>query len=81
MFRLICSEYCLFVDLAGRYCGDKLPGTLVSTDSRMWVEYKSSRGRGKGFEAKYEGKLFPNSNTSKIYLLCKTYIKALQLVI
>jgi len=39
----------------GRYCGDRLPGTLVSTDSRMWVEYRTSAGRGKGFEAKYEG--------------------------
>lgn len=40
--------------LIGRYCGDKLPGTLISTDSRMWVEYRTSRGEGKGFEAKYE---------------------------
>ncbi|WAQ95864.1 TLL1-like protein [Mya arenaria] len=40
--------------LIGRYCGDKLPGTLVSTDSRMWVEYRTSGGQGKGFEAKYE---------------------------
>jgi len=44
-----------YLHTLGRYCGDKLPGTLVSTDSRMWVEYRSSRGAGKGFEAKYEG--------------------------
>lgn len=40
--------------LIGRFCGDNLPGTLISTDSRMWVEYRTSRGGGKGFEAKYE---------------------------
>ncbi|XP_053392429.1 tolloid-like protein 1 isoform X5 [Mercenaria mercenaria] len=40
--------------LIGRFCGDKLPGTLISTDSRMWVEYRTSSGGGKGFEAKYE---------------------------
>ena len=31
------------------------PATLVSTDSRLWLEYRSSNGQGKGFSAQYEG--------------------------
>ncbi|XP_076459085.1 tolloid-like protein 1 [Babylonia areolata] len=40
--------------LLGRFCGSKLPDTLVSTDTRMWIEYRSSKGAGKGFFAEYE---------------------------
>lgn len=41
---------------AGRFCGDALPDTIVSTDSRLWVEFRSSSSWvGKGFSAVYEG--------------------------
>lgn len=41
---------------AGRFCGDKIPEVLVSTDSRMWIEFRSSSNWvGKGFAAVYEG--------------------------
>uniref|UniRef100_H2LYN2 Metalloendopeptidase n=1 Tax=Oryzias latipes TaxID=8090 RepID=H2LYN2_ORYLA len=40
---------------AGRFCGDALPDTIVSTDSRLWVEFRSSSSWvGKGFSAVYE---------------------------
>uniref|UniRef100_A0A3P9MC72 Metalloendopeptidase n=1 Tax=Oryzias latipes TaxID=8090 RepID=A0A3P9MC72_ORYLA len=41
--------------LLGRFCGDKIPEVLVSTDSRMWIEFRSSSNWvGKGFAAVYE---------------------------
>ncbi|KAJ7987175.1 hypothetical protein DPEC_G00336020 [Dallia pectoralis] len=41
--------------LKGRYCGDSLPGPIVSTDSRLWIEFRSSSNWvGKGFSAMYE---------------------------
>ncbi|XP_060155630.1 tolloid-like protein 1 isoform X4 [Globicephala melas] len=41
--------------LLGRFCGDKLPEVLTSTDSRMWIEFRSSSNWvGKGFAAIYE---------------------------
>lgn len=41
----------------GRFCGNKLPEPIVSTDSRLWVEFRSSSNWvGKGFFAVYEGK-------------------------
>uniref|UniRef100_A0A4W5NC55 Metalloendopeptidase n=1 Tax=Hucho hucho TaxID=62062 RepID=A0A4W5NC55_9TELE len=41
--------------LKGRYCGDSLPGPIVSTDSRLWIEFRSSSNWvGKGFSAVYE---------------------------
>uniref|UniRef100_A0A803WAR0 Metalloendopeptidase n=1 Tax=Ficedula albicollis TaxID=59894 RepID=A0A803WAR0_FICAL len=41
--------------LLGRFCGDKLPEVLASTDSRMWIEFRSSSNWvGKGFAAVYE---------------------------
>ncbi|GCC24748.1 hypothetical protein chiPu_0003150 [Chiloscyllium punctatum] len=41
--------------LLGRYCGDKLPEVLTSSDSRMWIEFRSSSNWvGKGFAAVYE---------------------------
>uniref|UniRef100_A0A8C9DGP2 Metalloendopeptidase n=1 Tax=Prolemur simus TaxID=1328070 RepID=A0A8C9DGP2_PROSS len=40
---------------AGRFCGGKLPEPIVSTDSRLWVEFRSSSNWvGKGFFAVYE---------------------------
>lgn len=45
---------CMFL---GRFCGDKLPEVLASSDSRMWIEFRSSSNWvGKGFAAIYEGK-------------------------
>lgn len=42
---------------AGRFCGNKLPEPIVSTDSRLWVEFRSSSNWvGKGFFAVYEGR-------------------------
>ncbi|XP_004625741.1 tolloid-like protein 2 [Octodon degus] len=41
--------------LLGRFCGDKVPEPLVSSDSRLWVEFRSSSNiLGKGFFAVYE---------------------------
>ncbi|XP_038639207.1 tolloid-like protein 2 [Scyliorhinus canicula] len=41
--------------LLGRFCGEKLPETLVSTESRLWIEFRSSGNWvGKGFSAVYE---------------------------
>uniref|UniRef100_A0A671F330 Metalloendopeptidase n=1 Tax=Rhinolophus ferrumequinum TaxID=59479 RepID=A0A671F330_RHIFE len=41
--------------LRGRFCGGKLPEPIVSTDSRLWVEFRSSSNWvGKGFFAVYE---------------------------
>ncbi|XP_036744809.2 bone morphogenetic protein 1 isoform X3 [Manis pentadactyla] len=41
--------------LRGRFCGAKLPEPIVSTDSRLWVEFRSSSNWvGKGFFAVYE---------------------------
>ncbi len=59
----------LFVPLyAGRFCGDKLPETIVSTDSRLWIEFRSSSNWvGKGFSAVYEGtSIQPNQQLSNI---------------
>uniref|UniRef100_A0A672P4E9 Metalloendopeptidase n=1 Tax=Sinocyclocheilus grahami TaxID=75366 RepID=A0A672P4E9_SINGR len=41
--------------LKGRFCGDQLPEAIVSTDSRLWIEFSSSSNWvGKGFSAVYE---------------------------
>ncbi|KAM3874302.1 bone morphogenetic protein 1-like [Diretmus argenteus] len=41
--------------LKGRFCGDKLPESVISTDSRLWIEFRSSSNWvGKGFSAVYE---------------------------
>ncbi|XP_061626608.1 dorsal-ventral patterning tolloid-like protein 1 isoform X5 [Phyllopteryx taeniolatus] len=46
---------CMCVYATGRFCGDKLPDVLTSTDSRMWIEFRSSSNWvGKGFAAVYE---------------------------
>lgn len=42
--------------LAGRFCGDTLPDPIISTDSQLWIEFRSSSSwLGKGFSAIYEG--------------------------
>ncbi|XP_034566354.1 bone morphogenetic protein 1-like isoform X2 [Notolabrus celidotus] len=41
--------------LKGRFCGDTLPDAITSTDSQLWVEFRSSSNWvGKGFSAVYE---------------------------
>ncbi|XP_070808313.1 bone morphogenetic protein 1 isoform X2 [Pituophis catenifer annectens] len=41
--------------LRGRFCGNKLPDSILSTDSRLWIEFRSSSNWvGKGFFAVYE---------------------------
>ncbi|KAK1175725.1 tolloid-like protein 1 isoform X1 [Acipenser oxyrinchus oxyrinchus] len=41
--------------LLGRFCGDKVLEVLTSTESRMWIEFRSSSNWvGKGFAAVYE---------------------------
>uniref|UniRef100_A0A8D0G7N5 Metalloendopeptidase n=1 Tax=Sphenodon punctatus TaxID=8508 RepID=A0A8D0G7N5_SPHPU len=41
--------------LRGRFCGNKLPESILSTDSRLWIEFRSSSNWvGKGFFAVYE---------------------------
>uniref|UniRef100_A0A670ZEH4 Metalloendopeptidase n=1 Tax=Pseudonaja textilis TaxID=8673 RepID=A0A670ZEH4_PSETE len=41
--------------LRGRFCGNKLPDSIISTDSRLWIEFlSSSNWVGKGFFAVYE---------------------------
>lgn len=54
--KLECSheDVCILC-LSGRFCGSKIPSTLASSDSRMWLEYRSARPWGKGFTADYEG--------------------------
>uniref|UniRef100_A0A8C3G5H6 Metalloendopeptidase n=1 Tax=Cyclopterus lumpus TaxID=8103 RepID=A0A8C3G5H6_CYCLU len=38
--------------LKGRFCGDTLPDPIISTDSRLWIEFRSSSSwLGKGFSA------------------------------
>ncbi|KAE8590953.1 hypothetical protein XENTR_v10018256 [Xenopus tropicalis] len=41
--------------LLGRLCGDKLPEPIISSDSKLWIEFRSSSNiLGKGFFAVYE---------------------------
>ncbi|KAG8435188.1 hypothetical protein GDO86_013215 [Hymenochirus boettgeri] len=41
--------------LLGRLCGDKLPEPITSSDSKLWIEFRSSSNiLGKGFFALYE---------------------------
>ena len=48
----------------GRFCGDKLPEPIISTDSRLWIEFRSSSNWvGKGFSAVYEGEPSHNTHT------------------
>ncbi|XP_078731465.1 dorsal-ventral patterning tolloid-like protein 1 [Lampetra fluviatilis] len=54
--------------LLGKFCGDRVPGTLVSSDSRLWIEFRSSSNWvGRGFYGTYEaicgGELHRDSGT------------------
>uniref|UniRef100_A0A8C4F1Z9 Metalloendopeptidase n=1 Tax=Dicentrarchus labrax TaxID=13489 RepID=A0A8C4F1Z9_DICLA len=41
--------------LKGRFCGDTLPDPIISADSQLWIEFRSSSSWvGKGFSAVYE---------------------------
>ncbi|XP_061731793.1 bone morphogenetic protein 1-like isoform X2 [Nerophis ophidion] len=41
--------------LKGRFCGDSVPDVIVSSDSQLWIEFRSSSiWVGKGFSAAYE---------------------------
>ncbi|CAL1569474.1 unnamed protein product [Knipowitschia caucasica] len=41
--------------LKGRFCGDTLPDSIISSDSQLWIEFRSSSNWvGKGFSATYE---------------------------
>ena len=42
---------------SGRYCGNTVPQTIISSESRMWLEYKSSSDVLSAFTAQYEGVL------------------------
>ncbi|KAG9485101.1 hypothetical protein GDO78_008281 [Eleutherodactylus coqui] len=43
--------------LLGRLCGDRIPEAIESSDSRLWIEFRSSSNiLGKGFHAVYEAK-------------------------
>ncbi|XP_017163297.1 bone morphogenetic protein 1-like isoform X4 [Poecilia reticulata] len=41
--------------LKGRFCGDTTPDPIISNNSRLWIEFRSSSSWvGKGFSASYE---------------------------
>lgn len=71
----------LFLLLAGRFCGDTLPDPVVSTDSHLWLEFRSSSSWvGKGFSAVYEGKKTsfpPPSNKQSGTFANFTYLRQL----
>lgn len=41
---------------------------LISTDSRMWLEYHTSDGQGTGFSAQYEGRKAVKEDFIKIFI-------------
>lgn len=50
--------------LIGRYCGKTLPPMIISTKSRLWIEYRrSSSSLSNGFVAEYQGKILTFSET------------------
>lgn len=59
--------------LLGRFCGNKLPDTLISSDTRMWIEYRSSTGGGKGFFAEYEAICGGEINKDQGFLTSPNY--------
>lgn len=51
--------------ISGRYCGHIIPPSILSTGSRLWIEYRRSAGSlSTGFIADYEG--------MSIKILCST---------
>lgn len=63
---------CFIMVFAGKFCdSSNMPGTLVSSDSRMWIEYRSSGMAGyRGFKADYEGMVFFKGAVPLIILRC-----------
>jgi len=60
--------------IAARFCGSSIPSrfpvTVASTDSRLWIEYRTSTSPGQAmFAAKYEGTLHAPSTDSPVQLL------------
>lgn len=78
--ELILISYCVCVCIcAGRFCGDKIPEVLVSTDSRMWIEFRSSSNWvGKGFAAVYEGVCMIGLTQYQIFILWPTVSTTVQ---
>lgn len=57
--------------LAERFCGDTLPDPIVSTDSQLWIEFRSSSSwLGKGFSAVYEGKTLTQCGFLNAFYTC-----------
>uniref|UniRef100_H2ZHT4 Metalloendopeptidase n=1 Tax=Ciona savignyi TaxID=51511 RepID=H2ZHT4_CIOSA len=47
--------YSKFCGFSGRYCGTSLPPQITSTDSRIWMKFRStSNYNGNGFRLRYE---------------------------
>ncbi|XP_013067334.2 tolloid-like protein 1 isoform X2 [Biomphalaria glabrata] len=40
--------------LLGRFCGNQVPDTLISSGPRLWIEYRTEYGQGQGFTIAYE---------------------------
>ena len=59
--------------LIGRYCGKKVPPSIWSTGSRLWIRYLSGEAVGKlGFKASYKGKI-RSANNFKMLLSSIVY--------
>lgn len=68
VYTLTDSDVLLPCALAGRFCGDTLPDPIISTDSQLWIEFRSSSSWvGKGFSAVYEG-------TTAWFLMCASHV-------
>lgn len=60
--------------LIGRYCGDKLPDSILSSDSRLWIEFRSSSNYvGKGFHAAYEAECGGDVNKDEGHIQSPNY--------
>ncbi|XP_044134960.1 bone morphogenetic protein 1 [Bufo gargarizans] len=60
--------------LIGRYCGDKLPDSILSSDSRLWIEFRSSSNYvGKGFHAVYEAECGGDVNKDEGHIQSPNY--------
>lgn len=52
---VLIAIFILLLFYTGRYCGNTVPETIVSSESRMWLEYRSSSDVLSAFAAQYEG--------------------------
>ncbi|CAL1537018.1 unnamed protein product [Lymnaea stagnalis] len=57
----------------GRFCGEDLPGVLYSSGRRMWLEYKTLRGDGLGFTARYVTECGGGINSGEGVIASPTY--------